>query len=50
MERMKRAACTLAEHKTLGDELAAMEARLVMQDMLLADYGRQLAQFKRGLC
>jgi hypothetical protein len=48
IKRMKNAACNLAEHKALGDELVAMEARLSMQDMLLADYGRQLAQFKKN--
>ncbi|KAF2451648.1 hypothetical protein P171DRAFT_515631 [Karstenula rhodostoma CBS 690.94] len=47
MERMKKKACSMIEHKTLVDQLAAMEARLHMQDMLLADNGRQLAQLRK---
>ncbi|OAG09990.1 uncharacterized protein CC84DRAFT_1172470 [Paraphaeosphaeria sporulosa] len=43
----KKIACNLTEHKTLADQLAAMEARLQMQDILLADNGRQLAQLRK---
>ncbi|KAJ4351515.1 uncharacterized protein N0V89_006858 [Didymosphaeria variabile] len=48
MEQMKKAACNMVEHKNLADQFAAMEARLQMQDMLLADNGRQLARHKQG--
>lgn len=47
LERMKKSACNMTGHRSLVDQLAAMEARLQMQDMLLVDNGRQLAQLKK---
>lgn len=48
INRMKKAGCNVMAHKNLVDELEASGARLQMQDMLLVDYGRQLAKFHAG--
>lgn len=46
VSRVKAKGCNLARHRKLSDDLAAMTARYEMQDVMLADYGRQLAMFR----
>ncbi|KAF1964624.1 hypothetical protein BU23DRAFT_630786 [Bimuria novae-zelandiae CBS 107.79] len=46
VNRLKQEGCSVKAHRSLSDELAAMQARFEMQELFLADYGRQLARLK----
>lgn len=46
IERLKKQECSVAKHRSLSDQLTAMQAQFEMQELFLADYRRQLPESK----